>query len=83
MTDLERFVLLYASFGIICKVEKEVNHCITFVEPNPNQDEQIETISDRFQSDTIRIEGMGNLSASSQIWFDEHGKFMHQEFLIP
>jgi hypothetical protein len=84
-TDLQRFVALYKSFGIECVVNKEhelSNAFITFVESNPHQDNQLETISDCFQSDIIETSA-GDLFASCDIWFDENGKFLHQDFVIP
>lgn len=85
LTDLQKFVALYKSFGIECIVNKEHELSaafITFVESNPQQDDELETISDRFQSDIIETSA-GDLFASSDIWFDENGKFMRQEFVIP
>jgi len=88
-TDLQKFVALYKSFGIECIVNKEKDNSsfITFVEPNPHQDNCLDTVSGKFQSDTILDPSMEDLAESlpaySQIWFDADSKFTHQKFLIP
>ena len=85
LTDLQKFVALYKSFGIECIVNKEHELSaafITFVESNPHLDDELETTSDHFQSDIIKTSA-GDLFASCNIWFDENGRFMHQDFIIP
>ena len=78
MTDLEKFVELYRSFGIECKVNKiitlveddRVNHNCSVIKLNASgySDEE-STLSDKI----IGYDGF-----YSEVVFDKEGKFIYQ-----
>lgn len=72
-TDLERFIELYKSFGIECKVNKtNKDQYILFVQQNDyDKYENRETRSEKFD---------GYYCFHSDITFDLDGKFIKQGF---
>ena len=73
-TDLERFIELYKSFGIECKVNKEDNTLVIYLSQNwqlQYNDGIKYTFSDKF---------FGYNSFYSAISFTKDGKFINQGF---
>jgi hypothetical protein len=75
MTDLERFVKLYADLGIDCKVteEEDGRKTIIFQIPNFEVDSDFVTYSDKF---------CGYEVCYSEIIFDKTGKLISQGFYM-
>lgn len=70
-TDLERFVELYASFGIVCDVDDlDSGYCITLL-GNPIADSEEGTRSEKL---------MGYNGFYSHVIFNSNGSFNNQGF---
>lgn len=73
MTDLERFVELYKSFGIECIVNSVAEGYVIFLSPYTTKKYTplFDTISDKFG---------GYEGVVSTVYFDVLGKFVKQDF---
>ena len=72
MTDLEKFVDLYKSFGVECKINQDENtDRLYIVFGESNYDDGEFTLSDKFK---------GYCGFYTQIWFTQDGNFLEQGF---